>query len=121
MAEDDFKRVVPIHPTLSTKSEMGPPIKTQPAWVPHPWRKIPSYVLCMPIKVYPCYLKPVEESVQVEASSLEALKTHVLFLGEVVANADFIDEESEEESDDDDDLVCVGDTSRPIRWDEIVV
>jgi hypothetical protein len=119
MAEDEFKRVVPIAPT-SVQRGTAMPINTTPEWIPHPKRKVPSYVLCIPLKVYLQYIRRFEESVQLDAHNLEKLKLYILGLGEISANADFVD--LEEDSDDDYYLEApYKDIARFVDWDEIVV
>jgi hypothetical protein len=118
MAEEEFKRVIPIRPTPSLPGTAAP-INTTPEWMPHPKRKIPSYVLCIPIKVYAQNLRRFDEPLGIDPQNLEKLKLHILFLGEVVANADFVD--LEEEWNDDDLEVNKDDLNRTVTWDEIVV
>ena len=121
MAEEDFKRVMPIRPTPA-HPETAPPINTSPEWLTDTStkRRVPSYVLCIPIKVYAHNLKRFDESVRLDPENLEKLKLHLLFLGKVVANADFVD--LEEEDDEDDGLeVDWENRNRIVRWDEISV
>jgi hypothetical protein len=119
MAEEEFKRVMPITPT---PAQLGTamPINTTPEWIPHPKRKIPSYVLCIPLKVYPQNLRRFEESVRLDALNLEKLKLYILGLGGISANADYVD--LEEDRDDDYYLEApYEDIVRFVDWDEIVV
>lgn len=120
MAEDEFKRVMPIAPS-SAQRGTAEPLRTTPEWTPHTKRKTPSYVLCIPLMVYPQNLKQFEDSdsVHLDDQNLEKLKVHILSLGGISANADFVD--LEEDSDDDDFLGIYKDTNRFITWDEIVV
>ncbi|KAJ2985958.1 hypothetical protein HDV02_000277 [Globomyces sp. JEL0801] len=118
MAEEEFKRVMPIAPT-SGHLKTAPPISTTADWAVNLNHKVPSYVLCIPLKVYPQNIRLFEESVQLDAQNLEKLKMHILSLGEISANADFV--ELEEDSDDDDYLeMPYEENNRFISWDEIV-
>ena len=120
MAESEFNRIIPIIPT-SSHPGTGTAINTIPAWIPHPKRKIPSYVLCIPIKVYAQNLRRFEEPLGLDAQNLEKLKLHILFLGEVVANADFVDLEEEWDDDEDGLEVNYENMNRTVTWDEIAV
>lgn len=120
MAESEFKRVIPIFPT-ATHPGTGTAINTIPEWMPHPKRKIPSYVLCIPIKVYAQNLRRFDEPLGLDPQNLEKLKLHILFLGEIVANADFVDLEEEWDDDEDDLEVNYEDLTRTVTWDEIAV
>jgi hypothetical protein len=120
MAESEFKRIIPISPT-AIHSGTGPAINTIPEWMPHPKRKIPSYVLCIPIKVYAQNLRRFDEPLGLDPQNLEKLKLHILFLGEVVANADFVDLEDDDEDDEDDLEVNYEYLNRTVTWDEIAV
>jgi hypothetical protein len=120
MAESEFKRIIPISPT-ATHPGTGRAINTIPEWMPHPKRKIPSYVLCIPIKVYAQNLRRFDEPLGLDPQNLEKLKLHILFLGEVVANADFVDLEDDGEDDEDDLEVNYEDLNRTVTWDEIAV
>ena len=120
MAESEFKRIIPFIPT-ATHPGTGTAIDTIPAWMPHPKRKIPSYVLCIPIKGYAQNLRRFEEPLGLDPQNLEKLKLHILFLGEVVANADFVDLEEEWDDDEDDLKMNYEDLARIITWDEIAV
>ncbi|KAK5670825.1 hypothetical protein QVD99_002594 [Batrachochytrium dendrobatidis] len=105
MAEEEFKRVMPIRPTPSLPGT-ATPINTTPEWIPgNPKGKIPSYVLCIPIKVCVQNLRRIETELKVDAQNLEKLKLHILSLGGISANADFEDLE-EDDSDDDMDVSC---------------
>jgi hypothetical protein len=118
MAEEEFKRVMPICPTPSLRGTAAP-INTTPEWMPHSKRKVPSYVLCIPIKVYAQNLRRLDDSVQLDAQNLQMLKLHILSLGGISDNADFEDLE-EDDSDDDVEVSCE-DFNRIVSWDEIVV
>ena len=118
MAEEEFKRVIPIDPTPSYPGTISP-INTTPEWMTHSKHKVPSYILGMPIKVHPHYLHRFEDSVKLDEQNLQKLKLHILALGGISANADYVDlEEDGSESGDDDDLEVI---CGPIRWDEITV
>ncbi|KAK5670824.1 hypothetical protein QVD99_002593 [Batrachochytrium dendrobatidis] len=87
MAEEEFKRVMPIRPTPSLPGT-ATPINTTPEWIPgNPKGKIPSYVLCIPIKVCVQNLRRIETELKVDAQNLEKLKLHILSLGGISANA----------------------------------
>jgi hypothetical protein len=120
MAESEFKRIISIIPT-ATHPGTGTAINTIPAWMPHPKRKITSYVLCIPIKVYAQNLRRFEEPLGLDPQNFEKLKLHILFLGEAVANADFVDLEEEWDDDEDDLEVNYEDLNRTVTWDEVVV
>jgi hypothetical protein len=120
MAEEELKRVIPIFPT-ATHPGTGTAINTIPEWMPHPKRKIPSYVLCIPIKVYAQNLRRFDEPLGLDPQNLEKLKLHILFLGEIVANADFVDLEEEWDDDQDDLEVNYEDLNRKVTWDEVAV
>ena len=115
MADDEFKRIVPIYPTALLPG-MANAIRTTPEWLPHSIRKIPSYVLCIPIKVFPHNLHKLDDMVQLDNENLEKLKLHIIFLGGVVANADF---EDLDEDDSDDDVCEI--VNHAVSWDELVV
>ncbi|KAJ2986296.1 hypothetical protein HDV02_006782, partial [Globomyces sp. JEL0801] len=51
IAKEEFKKVMPIVSTLSLPGTGGP-INTTPEWKSHPKHKVPSYILCIPIKDY---------------------------------------------------------------------
>lgn len=122
MAEEEFKRVMPIHPTPS-KPGTATPINTTPEWLSHSKRKVPSYVLCIPIKVYVHNLHRFDELVQLDAQNFEKLKFFTLSLGGISANADFEDLEEDDSDDDDDDdvqIICEN-YNRTVSWDEIVL
>ena len=117
MAKEEFKRVMPICPTPPLPGT-ATPINTTPEWVPHSKRKVPSYILCIPIKVYIQSLRRPDGSVQLDGQNVRKLKSHILALGGISANADFEDLE-EDDSDDDVEVSC-GDFNRIVSWDEIV-
>jgi hypothetical protein len=119
MAESEFKRIIPIIPT-GTHPGPGIAINTIPEWMPHPKRKTPSYVLCIPIKVYAQNLRRFDEPLGLDHQNLQKLKLHILFLGEVAANADFVNLEDDED-DEDDFEVNYEDLNRTVTWDEIAV
>ena len=132
MAEEEFKRLMPISPTPSLPGTAATPINTTPEWIPHSRRRVPSYILCIPIKVHSLYLHRFEEPIQLDEQNLEKLKVHILALGGIEANADFVDLEEEEEndesddddddeSDDDDVELSYGQFKRLISWDEITL
>lgn len=115
---DEYKRVMPICPTKSLDG-MAPSINTNPEWMSNPKHKTPSYILCIPIKVYPENLRRMEDTVGLDPENLKTLKSHLFSLGKISANADFFDHD---EYDDHDDDICIEvnyDYSRPVRWDEI--
>ena len=120
MAEEELKWVIPIIPT-ATHPGTGTAISTIPEWMPHPNRKIPTYVLCIPIKVYAQNLRRFDEPLGLDPQNLEKLKLHILFLGEIVANADFVDLKEEWDDDEDDLEMNYEDLARIITWDEIAV
>lgn len=120
MAEEEFKRVMPIHPTTSL-SGTAAPINTTPEWMSHAKHKIPSYVLCIPIKVYAQNLRRFEDSFQLDEQNLQKLKLHILALGGINANADFVDSEEEDSDDDSDEDVLCTNFNRIVTWDEISV
>ena len=115
MVEDEFKRIVPIYPT-PVPTGIANAIRTIPEWNSHPKRIIPSYVLCIPIKVFPPNLDKLDDTVQLDKENLEKLKLHIMFLGGVVANADF--EDLDEDDSDDDDDICEF-VKRAVSWDDI--
>lgn len=120
MAEEEFKRVMPIgfHPSPPGTAT---PINTTPEWSTHSNRKVPSYILCIPIKVHAQNLHRLEDdSIHLDRHNLQKLQMHILALGGISANADFVDLE-EDDSDDDDVEVSCGDVNRIISWDEIAV
>ncbi len=57
--------------------------------------------------------------VQLDAENLQKLKLHILSLGGITANAEFVDLD-EDDSDDDEEVGCE-DINRIVSWDEIVV
>jgi len=116
MAEEEFKRVMPIRPTPSLPGTAAP-INTTPEWMPHSKRKVPTYVLCIPIKVYAQNLRRPDDSVHLDAQNLQMLKLPIISLGGISANADY---EDLEEDDSDDDVTCE-DFNRIFSWDEIAV
>jgi hypothetical protein len=121
MAKEEFKRVMPISPTPSLPGTASP-INTTPEWMSHAKRKDPSYILCIPIKVYAHNLGRLEDSVQLDGKNLQKLKLHILALGGISANPDFADSEEDDSSDDDsdDDLeVGPGYYNRTVTWDEV--
>ena len=118
IAKEEFKRVIPISPTQSLPGT-ATPINTTPEWMPHSKRKVPSYILCIPIKVYPHNLHTFEYSAHLDRQNLQKLKLHILALGGISANADFEDLE-EDDSDDDGEVSC-GDLNQIIILDEIAV
>ncbi|KAJ1513379.1 hypothetical protein HMI54_003033 [Coelomomyces lativittatus] len=125
MSEDELKRVMPIYPTV-VQPKTASVIHTIPEWgsQENPKGKIPSYVLCIPIKVYPQNLHFIETEVKVDYQNLQMLKLHILALGRINANADFKDlEENDSDSNDSDDDIEVSyqDVNRIISWDEITV
>ena len=111
---------MPIRPTPSLPGT-ATPINTTPEWMPHPKRKVPSYILCIPIKVYAHNLHRFEDSVQLDVQNLHKLKLHILALGGISANADFEDMEEYDSDDHDDVEVTCGDFNRIISWDEIAL
>jgi hypothetical protein len=125
MAKEEFNRVVPIHPTLMQKGiTVNSPIHITPEWLPHPLRKIPSYILCIPIKVFPQNLRPFPDNIHLDAENLQKLNLHILSLGKVVANADYEEseyEDSEYGDSDNDDIIQSDGWNRPINWDEVTV
>ena len=120
MAEEEFKRVMPIRPTPSL-SGTAAPISTTPEWMSHEKHKIPSYVLCIPIKVYANNLRRFEDSFQLDEQNLQKLKLHILALGGIHANADFVDSEEDDSDDDSDEDVIRTNFNRIVTWDEISV
>ena len=126
MAKEEFNRVAPIHPTpMQEGITINSPIHTTPEWLPHPMRKTPSYVLCIPIKVFPQNLRAFQDIIQLDADNLNKLKLHILFLN-VVANAEYEDseyEDSEYEDSDDDGEIQLGEWNRTVKvnWDEVTV
>ena len=126
MAEEEFKRVMPIRPTpVVPGTADSHRLSTTPDWGTHPKRKVPAYVLCIPIKVYPHSIRFLDDLVQLDAQSLEKLKLHLLFLGGLQANAEFDDsDEEEEEHDDDDDedlYLPSAELNRIVTWDAVVM
>ena len=119
MAEDDFKRIMPIRPTLA-HLKAAAPIATTPEWIPHDKRRTPSYVLCIPIKVYAQNLRRFDEPVRLDHQNLEKLKVHILSLGGIVANADFVESDDDDE-DDDEEVICEAAMNQVVGWDEIAV
>jgi hypothetical protein len=112
MAKEEFKRVMPIHPTPSLPG-IAASIKTTPEWIPLSKREVHSYVLCIPIKIYPGNLNTLEDSFQLDLQNLQKLKSHILALGEISANADF------EDSEDDSDYDVEVNGNRIFTWDEV--
>ena len=101
IAKDDFKRVMPISPTV-TQFDTASPLFTTPEWTTHPKHSSPSYVLCIPIKVNPENLDECEEedATILDTENLQKLKLHLLSLGGIAANPEFVDSDEEEEDDD---------------------
>ena len=100
LAQDDFKRVMPISPTPA-QDGTGIPIVTTPEWIAHPEHKTPCYVLCIPIQVYPAQLIECDEDyiTALDADNLQKLKEHLVSLGGLTANSDYVDSDEEEEDD----------------------
>ncbi|KAI3659785.1 hypothetical protein MP638_000914 [Amoeboaphelidium occidentale] len=120
MAKEEFNRIVPIHPTpIQEGITISSPIHTTPEWLPHPMCKTPSYVLCIPIKVFPQNLCAFQDIIQLDADNLLKLNLHILFLGNVIANAEY--EDSEFEDSDDDGEIQLGEWKRKVNWDEVTV
>ena len=122
MAEEEFKRIMSIHPSLVYPKTAGA-IETMPAWdsKENEKGKIPSYVLCIPIKVYPQNLTDIDADLKLDDRNLQKLQLHLFSLGVITANADFEDLE-DDDTDSDDDIVGVspGHYNRIVTWDEIV-
>jgi hypothetical protein len=118
LASEEFKRVMPISPTHPLPGTANP-IHTSPEWMPHPKHKTPCYVLCLPIQVLPMNLEECDEDDQivVDPENLNFLKLHLLSLGGIVANADFVDSDEDAEGDE----VCSMYMDKTVRWDELVV
>jgi hypothetical protein len=121
VSEEDYKRVVSIQPTpVIPSSTDSLSLRTTPEWLPHPKRKVPSYVLCIPIKVFPQNIRFFDDSLELDDQNLKKLKSHLIFLGGLKANADVDD--SEGEDDDDDDLYLPsGEWNRIVSWDAIAI
>lgn len=126
MAEEDLNRVAPIFPT-TVQPGVGPLLHTEPEWIPHVHRRIPSYAICMPINVHRSRLQRFEDSFRLDAESLALLQNHVISMGSVISNADYQDSE-EDETDDfdyaDDGSDCDCQAVDPywlVKWEEVEV
>ena len=69
--------------------------------------------------MYPQNLRFIETELRLDNENFQKLKMHVLFLGGIIGNADFVDLE-EDDSDDDVEVGCEYE-SRIVCWDEMVV
>ena len=122
LAQEDFKRVMPISPT-SARPGTACPLNTTPEWMPHPKHKTPSYVLCIPIQVNLTHIQECEEddTIFLDSHNLHKLKLHLLSLGGLAANAEFVDSDEEEDDDDGSIETSLDKIDRTVRWSEIVV
>lgn len=117
LIEEEFNRVMPIAPTAAQQGTADP-ISTTPAWLPHSNRKVPSYVLLVPLKVYSQNLRSFEEPIYLDDQNLEKLKLHLVNLGGLRANEDFVDMEE----DDDDECFEVSEelVNRIVTWVDVI-
>ena len=100
LVPEEFKRAMPISPTVALPGTPNP-LHTSPEWMPHPKHKTPSYVLCVPIQARPVDLINCDddEKTVIDADNLSRLKLHLLSLGGLVANADYVDSDESEDED----------------------
>ncbi|KAJ2988568.1 hypothetical protein HDV02_005524, partial [Globomyces sp. JEL0801] len=102
LVHDELNRVMPISPTVA-RPETGSQLITTPPWIPHPKHKTACYVLCIPIRVNVNQIEEcdVDDTTFLDAENLNKLKHHLLSLGGLTANAEFVDSDEEESEDGD--------------------
>jgi hypothetical protein len=122
LPEEELIRIMPIEPT-PTQPNIARSVRTQPAWDTTPKSKIPSYVLCLPIKVFPQNLRHIETDIKLDEESLQALKLHILSLGSIKANAGYywIEDEDDDDSVDEVEVDLSDNVNSIVTWSDIIV
>ncbi len=89
LAADDMDRLIPL-----SHSGMADSVSTTP---PLPFNySQPMYVLCVPIMVYPEFLRNTDTGYELDPSNLEQLRSHIASLGDMRVLADPSPVEKEE-------------------------
>ncbi|KAI8818856.1 hypothetical protein BJ741DRAFT_640633, partial [Chytriomyces cf. hyalinus JEL632] len=119
LSPEEIKRAMPIYPT-PVEDGTPPHIHTTPPWLETvPPGKLPSFILCLPIKVHPLHLRFLQSNVRLDASNFQQLKLHLLSLGKVSAIAHHYDSDGEDEEEDVLDLDW--DAGQILTWNEVIV